>query len=99
MKPEQLFIKLADKSPVPAPKGWRGIIQLATQRSIAYSNRGVMHMLRGNVSGATEDFQTAIERKGRANLSTPKLIVDAIEADRVIVRVGTTEIPIELKEQ
>lgn len=64
-------IKLADKSPVPAPKGWRGIIQLATQRSVAYSNRGVMHILRGNVSGATEDFLTAIERKGKANLRAP----------------------------
>jgi Flp pilus assembly protein TadD len=64
-------IKLADKPRVPTPKRWRGILQLAKQRSIAYSNRGVMHMLRGNVSGATEDFQTAIERKGKANLSAP----------------------------
>ena len=64
-------IKLADKSPMPAPKGWRGIIQLATQRSVAYSNRGVMHILRGNVSGATEDFLTAIERKSKANLHAP----------------------------
>ena len=56
---------------MPAPKGWRGIIQLATQRSVAYSNRGVMHILRGNVGGATEDFRTAIERKGKANLSAP----------------------------
>ena len=64
-------IKLADKRPQPAPKGWKGIIQLATQRSVAYSNRGVMHVLRGNVSGATEDFRTAIERKAKANLRAP----------------------------
>ena len=46
-------------------------MQLATQRSVAYSNRGVMRILRGNVNGATEDFQTAIERKGKANLHAP----------------------------
>jgi len=62
-------IKLADKRPVPAPKGWKGINQVAAQRAFAYSNRGVMRILRGNVSGAEEDFLTAIERK--ANLRAP----------------------------
>ncbi|MGB7451467.1 MAG: hypothetical protein WBM36_04990 [Lysobacterales bacterium] len=62
-------IKLAEKQPVPAPRGWKGINQVAAQRAVAYSNRGVMRILRGNVSGAEEDFLTAIERK--ANLSAP----------------------------
>lgn len=64
-------IELADKRPQPAPKGWKGINQLATQRAVAYSNRGVIRILRGNVSAATEDLLTAIERKAKANLLAP----------------------------
>ena len=56
---------------MPAPKGWKGINQLATQRAVAYSNRGVIRVLRGNVRGAEEDFLTAIERKANLRLSVP----------------------------
>jgi len=58
--------KLAEMSP---PRGRDSINQVKAQRAFAYSNRGVMRMLSGNVSGAKEDFLTAIERK--ANLRTP----------------------------
>jgi hypothetical protein len=58
--------KQAEKSP---PRGRDSINQVKTQRAFAYSNRGVMRLLSGNVSGAKEDFLTAIERK--ADLHTP----------------------------
>ena len=58
--------KLAEQTP---PRGRDSINQAKAQRAFAYSNRGVMRMLSGNVSGAREDFLTAVERK--ADLRTP----------------------------
>lgn len=62
-------IKLANKSSVPAPKGWKGINQMTAQQAQAYSNRGVMRVMSGNEIGAEEDFHVAIERN--ANLHAP----------------------------
>lgn len=73
-------IKLAEKQPVPAPRGWKGINQVAAKRAVAYSNRGVMHILRGNVSGAEKDFVTAIERKADLGAPTRNLAKANIES-------------------
>ena len=80
-------IKLANKRPVPAPKGWKGINQLATQRAIAYSNRGVMRILRGNVNGAEEDFLTAIERKANLRAPAQNLAKVNVEATAPVVAI------------
>jgi len=62
-------IKLANKSSVPAPKGWKGLNQMTAQQAQAYSNRGVMRIMSGDKLGAEEDFKVAIERN--ANLHAP----------------------------
>jgi len=62
-------VKLADKSPVPAPRSWKARKQITKQQAHAYSNRGVMRVLSGDASGAEEDFQVATERN--ANLNAP----------------------------
>jgi len=80
-------IKLADKSPVPAPRGWKGINQLAAQRAIAYSNRGVMRILRGNVNEAEEDFLTAIERKANLRAPTRNLAKANVETTAPVVAI------------
>ena len=80
-------IKLANKRPVPAPKGWKGINQSATQRAIAYSNRGVMRILRGNVNGAEEDFLTAIERKANLRAPAQNLAKVNVEATASVVAI------------
>jgi len=66
-------IKLASKSPKPAPRSWNARNQLATQRALAYSNRGVMRILSGDASGAEEDFRMAIERKADLRAPTQNL--------------------------
>jgi len=80
-------IKLADKVPVPAPKGWKGINQVASQRAFAYSNRGVMRIVSGNVNGAAEDFLTAIERKANLRAPTQNLAKANIETTAPVVAI------------
>lgn len=72
-------VKLAEKSVKPAPRNWRGREQIATQRALAYSNRGVMRVLRGDEIGAEEDFRVAVERK--ADLRAPTLNLARVQVE------------------
>lgn len=55
-------VRLANQSGVPAPRSWKARKQVASQQSLAYSNRGVMRVLSGDSNGAEQDFQAANDR-------------------------------------
>jgi Flp pilus assembly protein TadD len=78
-------IKLADKSPVPAPRSWKARNQMTTQQAQAYSNRGVMRMLSGDNIGAEQDFQVAIERNDKLRAPAQNLARVQLDSTGVIV--------------
>lgn len=62
-------IEIAARAGLPGPRHWKGRSVVASQGALAYSNRGVMRVLRGDVAGATEDFRVAIDLKN--DMQTP----------------------------
>jgi tetratricopeptide (TPR) repeat protein len=78
-------INAAENSPAGKPRNWKGRNQLATQHAFAYSNRGVMRILSGNVIGAEEDFRTALERKPNLRAPTQNLAKTQVETTAPIV--------------
>lgn len=76
--------RLAEKAP---PRGRDSINQAKSHRAFAYSNRGVMHILRGNVNEAVEDFLTAIERKADLRAPTQNLAKASSESTAPVVAI------------
>lgn len=78
-------IKLANKSTVPSPRGWKGRNQMTAQQAQAYSNRGVMRIMSGDEIGAEEDFQAAIERNAKLHAPARNLARVQLEHSGQIV--------------
>lgn len=56
-------VELTERATLPRPRHWAGRTQVASNGALAYSNRGVLRVLRGDRAGAEEDFRAAIELK------------------------------------
>lgn len=63
-------LKQAEAALLPGPKRWNARQQAATRWAMAYSNRGVFRALSGDLSGAEEDFQMAVDHEAKLNAPT-----------------------------
>jgi Flp pilus assembly protein TadD len=82
-------VELASKPAAPGPKNRKTRDQIATQRALAYSNRGVMRILSGDESGAEEDFRMAIQNKTKLRAPMENLVrVDLESTGPVVARVS-----------